>query len=110
MVRYGHSTRGAPVDLVAVRLAASGVNEWPMAAGAPEDVEGAAARRRTVVFDAAPTDAAVVHRREIVDGTVLHGPAIVEEPTATTVVPPGWRVVLGPANALVISRTEATDR
>jgi N-methylhydantoinase A len=110
-VRYGHSTPGAPVDLVAARLAASGVNEWPMAAGAPETHDGATARRsRAVVFDGQPSDAAVVHRREIVDGAVVDGPAIVEEPTSTTVVPPGWRVVLGPANALVISATEATDR
>jgi N-methylhydantoinase A/oxoprolinase/acetone carboxylase beta subunit len=45
-----------------------------------------------------------------VDGRVVDGPAIVEEPTSTTVVPPGWRVALGPANALVITRTEGTDR
>jgi len=31
-VRYGHSTPGAPVDVVALRLTASGVNEWPLAA------------------------------------------------------------------------------
>jgi N-methylhydantoinase A len=110
-VRYGHSTPGAPVELVAARLAASGVNEWPMAAGAPEDPHaGAPGRTRAVVFAGAPCEAAVVHRREIVDGSVVDGPAIVEEPTSTTVVPPGWRVALGPANALVISRTEATDR
>jgi N-methylhydantoinase A len=109
-VRYGHSTPGAPVELVALRLAASGENDWPMAAGAVEAVDSAPVRRRAVVFDATPTDAAVVHRREIVDGAVLDGPVIVEEPTATTVVSPGWRVVLGPANALVITRTEATDR
>jgi N-methylhydantoinase A len=109
-VRYGHSTPGAPVELVALRLAASGENDWPMAAGAVEAVDSAPVRRRAVVFDATPTDAAVVHRREIVDGAVLDGPVIVEEPTATTVVSPGWRVVLGPANALVITRTEAADR
>jgi N-methylhydantoinase A len=109
-VRYGHSTPGAPVELVALRLAASGENDWPMAAGAVEAVDSAPVRRRAVVFDATPTDAAVVHLREIVDGTVLDGPVIVEEPTATTVVSPGWRVVLGPANALVITRTEAADR
>jgi N-methylhydantoinase A len=63
-----------------------------------------------VVFDGAAHDAAVVHRREIAESTVVAGPAIVEEPTATTVVPPGWRVTLGPANALVISRTEGADR
>jgi N-methylhydantoinase A len=110
-VRYGHSTPGAPVETVAARLTASGVNEWPMAAGAPEGPDGAPARTmRSVVFDGSPWDAAVVHRRAIADAAVVDGPAIVEEPTSTTVVPPGWRVALGPANALVIRRTEGSDR
>ena len=111
MVRYGHSTPGAPVETVALRLTASGVNEWPMAAGAPEGSDGARARtNRRVVFDGIAGDAAVVHRRAIAGAAVVDGPAIIEEPTSTTVVPPGWRVSLGPANALVIRRTEAQDR
>jgi N-methylhydantoinase A len=57
-VRYGHSTPGAPVEIVALRLAASGVNEWPMAAGAPEAPRSPARRTRTVVFDDVPADAA----------------------------------------------------
>ncbi len=107
LVRYGHSTPGAPVETVALRLTASGANEWPMAAGVPEGEQATAARpTRSVVFDGAAHDAAVVHRKEIAEGSVVDGPAIVEEPTATTVVPPGWRVAVGLANALVISRSE----
>jgi len=110
LVRYGHSTPGAPVETVAVRLTASGSNEWPMAAGAPEEAAALGGTTRSVVFDGAVHDAAVVYRRAIAGDTTVDGPAIVEEPTSTTVVPPGWRVVLGPANALVISRTEGADR
>jgi N-methylhydantoinase A len=109
-VRYGHSTPGAPVETVAVRLTASGTNEWPMAAGAPEPAASPTGVTRPVVFDGSAHDTAIVHRREIGPDTVVEGPAIVEEPTATTVVPPGWRVALGPANALVITRTGEAGR
>jgi N-methylhydantoinase A len=108
-VRYGHSTPGAPVETVAVRLTGSGANTWPMAAGAAE-AAGPARPSRRVVFDGLAHDAAVVHRRDIGPGATVDGPAIVEEPTSTTVVPPGWRVAIGPANALVITRTEAASR
>jgi N-methylhydantoinase A len=110
LVRYGHSTPGAPVETVAVRLTASGANEWPMAAGAPEEVATASRPTRPVVFEGAAHDAAIVHRKDIGEDATVDGPAIVEEPTATTVVAPGWRVVLGPANALVISRSKGVDR
>jgi N-methylhydantoinase A len=104
-VRYGHSTPGAPVETVAVRLTAAGVNDWPMAAGAADAHSETAAGRtsRTVVFDNVPYEAAIVHREQIVEGVVVPGPAIVEEQTATSVVPPGWTVRLGAANALVIT-------
>jgi N-methylhydantoinase A len=110
-VRYGHSTPGAPVETVAVRLTAYGANDWPMAAGAPAGSGETAPARptRSVVFDGAAHDAAIVHRSEIVDGSVVDGPAIVEEPTSTTVVPPGWSVTPGPANALVITASARSN-
>ena len=46
-----------------------------------------------------------VHRREaIVPGAAIAGPAIVEEATATTVVPAGWRLEAHPHGHLVMSR------
>jgi N-methylhydantoinase A len=109
-VRYGHSTPGAPVETVAVRLTASGTNEWPMAAGAPEQAASPTGAARGVIFDGASHDTAIVHRREIGPDTAVDGPAIIEEPTSTTVVPPGWTVGLGTANALVITRTGEAAR
>jgi N-methylhydantoinase A len=103
-IRYGHSTPGAPVDTVAVRLTGSGVNEWPMAEGGADGARAAGRVRatRSVVFDGVAREAAVVHRDLIEEDTALAGPAIVEEATATSVVPPGWTVSLGPARALLM--------
>jgi N-methylhydantoinase A len=103
-VRYGHSTPGAPVETVAVRLTAIGVNDAPMAVAAATDAALAPDRgTRTVVFDGVEHEAAIVHRDAVGNGAVVDGPAIVEEPTSTTVVPPGWTVGLGPANALLLT-------
>jgi N-methylhydantoinase A len=103
LVRYGHSTPGAPVETVAVRLTASGVNDWPIAAGEVDAAAAPSRATRPVVFDGATHDAAIVHRDEIVAGVLVEGPAIVAEPTSTGVVPPGWTVRLGTANALVMT-------
>ena len=40
-------------------------------------------------------------------GFALDGLAIIEEPTATTLVPPGWRATVGAAGALVLERGDA---
>jgi N-methylhydantoinase A len=46
---------------------------------------------------------AAVLRRDALAGE-LAGPAIVEEQTATTVVPPGWTVRAGEAGVLLLAR------
>lgn len=104
-VRYGHSTPEAPVDAVAIRLAASGVNPRPVATSGEPSTNGSTearpeARQRGVVFGGTKHQATISLRNEV--DAPLPGPAIVEEPTATTVVPPGWTVTVGPANSLVI--------
>jgi N-methylhydantoinase A/oxoprolinase/acetone carboxylase beta subunit len=58
-----------------------------------------------VVFDGVAREAVIVHRDQIVDGVEVSGPAIVLEPTSTGVVPPGWTVRVGPAGALLLSRS-----
>ncbi|MEE8444349.1 MAG: hypothetical protein V3S44_03315, partial [Alphaproteobacteria bacterium] len=47
-------------------------------------------RRRIVTADGEATEAEIWRRSELAPGTVLHGPVIIEQPDATTVVPPGW--------------------
>jgi N-methylhydantoinase A len=43
-----------------------------------------------------------VRREDLTPGYSLEGLAIVEEPTSTTVVPPGWRLEVGPVGTLVL--------
>jgi N-methylhydantoinase A len=89
--RYGHANPGAPIQIVALRLASFGAHEHrglePLSwngAGEPSFTT------RTAVFDGREHETLVVRRDRLAPGTKLPGPAIVEEPTAGTVVPPGW--------------------
>lgn len=62
--------------------------EWPRGDGR---VERALRERRAVRFDGRHIECAVYERNGLQPGDVLHGPAIVEEYGATTVVFPGLK-------------------
>lgn len=106
LVRYGHSTPEAAVETTAARVAAIGVNVASIAIGdeASSGADVPARSSREVVFDGVAHTAAIVHRDEIVEGVEVHGPAVIQEPTSTTVVHPGWTVRPGPLGTLLISR------
>ena len=65
------------------------------------------------ILEANPTNkyAAPVFARPMLEvGFVADGPAIVEEPSATTMVMPGQQVTVDPFGNLVISSTTGTAR
>jgi N-methylhydantoinase A len=105
--RYGHANLGAPIELVTLRTAAFGdlgqpaSQKWPAATSAdfPHDI-------REVIFDAEPRDAIVVHRDDLFVGHAFQGPAVVVEDTATTVVPPGYTVIVDDIGSLIIRRKD----
>ncbi|HVC64264.1 MAG TPA: hydantoinase/oxoprolinase family protein [Candidatus Dormibacteraeota bacterium] len=91
---YGHSNEAAAIELVNARLTAYGLVPKPAAARhvAPgADLAGALVEHRPVWFDGRAHDCPVWDRERLPERAELHGPAIVEEFGATTVVPPGWR-------------------
>ena len=91
-IRYGHSTPGAPLELVNLRVVAIG--SLP---GRIEGFQPAASERRwsrgavESSLTASPTTRRSSQRGTLPLGFAFRGPAIVEEETATTAVPPGWQ-------------------
>ena len=104
--RYAHATAD-PVEIVSLRLSAYGVGAKPSLPRAPEAGSLAAARlpERAVLFDAVPTATAVYARELLPSEATLDGPALIEEPGTTTVVPPGFRASVD-AHANLILRAE----
>ncbi len=86
---YGYRDDAGEVELVTVRVTAAlpGPEVDPEATGAGQGVQRS---RRRAVFAGEELDAEVL-RGEPAPGDRVEGPAIVELPEATLVVPPGWR-------------------
>ncbi len=88
--RYGHSTPSAPVELVNLRLAALGRLERRQTSYQPSEpgrdpVTGV----RHTIFSEQSHETPILWRDWIGPDTDFQGPLVIEEDSATTVVPPG---------------------
>jgi N-methylhydantoinase A len=86
---YGYDVPGRAIEVVNCRLKAVGLIERPAphfigATGAPH-----AMATRQVHFDAGWIATPVFERAGLAIGTLLSGPAVIDEMSATTLVPPG---------------------
>jgi N-methylhydantoinase A len=83
--RFGHDEPGWPVEVVTVRLAAvertAAPQPVPIRGGTRDAAEATVGSREGF---------AVIDRERLGAGATWTGPALVVEPYATTLVPPGW--------------------
>ena len=97
---FGYADTANDAEIVNVRLVSTGLVDKPAlnftskARGDPD-----AGRRR--VWFGGWTDTATYDRAEMPVGFTFSGPAIVEEAGSTSVVPPGWTVVVHKSGALL---------
>ncbi len=104
-VRYGHSTPGAPVEFVNLRVAALGrIRAETVPYRPPASDEDAQIGTRGVVFGGEPHDTPVLLRARMQPGETREGPAIVEEDSSTTVVPPGHQIGVDAGGNLLVTR------
>ncbi len=101
--RYGHCNPEAPIEMVAIRL--TGILEFEGGPGGRRSTGNGSSLdvREEVVFDGQAVEVPVVTRNRLAGR--LAGPAIVMEPSTTTVVPPGWELWVGAEGHLVMERT-----
>lgn len=101
--QYGHSSPEAQVEVANLRVAALGTLARP---GIPDPavLGRTAPRARRVYFDGAEHDSAVVNRDEFAKGQIIEGPAIIEEATATTILPPDWCAKVITGGQLLLTR------
>jgi N-methylhydantoinase A len=104
-VRYGHSTPGAPVEFVNLRLAALGriasdVSPYAAPAAAEDPLLGT----RRVAFAGTWHETPVLLRERLPAGWRREGPVVIEEPSSTTVVPPDSDAALDEHGNIVITR------
>jgi N-methylhydantoinase A len=103
--RYGHSTPGAPVEFVNLRLAAMGrIGAGRAPFQAPEDGQDPLLGRRRVVFSGDDHETEVLLRDHLRPGARHEGPLVIEEESSTTVVPPDYTVEIDELGNLLVTR------
>lgn len=105
--RYDYGDPNRAVEIVNIRARAIGLTPKPelsrLRAGGP-DSRPAIMDKREVFFAGKRLRANVYDRSRFLAGNLLHGPAIIVEYSATTVVEPGWQGSVDTYGNLVLER------
>jgi len=104
--RYAFFFEGEPIELVNLRLAAFGASAPINLAtfdGLAGNPEAARIGLRPIYFDhAGYLEAEVLDRNRLRPGMIVRGPAVVEEPTSVTLIPPDRSAIVAPDLGLFI--------
>jgi N-methylhydantoinase A len=101
--RYGYERDISMIEIVNLRLTAIGAVSKPSLV----QVDGAEGRPDTtapVVFGGEAVEGSILDRDGLGSAAEVHGPAVVEEYSSTTVVPPGWRGKTNELGTLVLEK------
>jgi N-methylhydantoinase A len=104
---YAHADRAADVELIDLRATITGATPKPELKPVPT-AHGPAtpAARRPIHYRKQRYAAAVYHRRDLMAGQHVDGPAVVEQEDTTTLVPAGFRASVDAFGNLVIEGRE----
>jgi N-methylhydantoinase A len=89
---FGHAVPGAPVEIINLRIRSEGRRPPPALKESPNAGPDPAAARtgsRTVWFAGEWLDAEILDGLRLTHGNTVLGPAVVEQPTTSILVPPG---------------------
>lgn len=107
-VRYGVERPDAPVEIVALRLQATGRSEQFSSSGTHVESTFADSRERAVVFPGVGQVSVPVRDWSALDpGDRLPGPVLVSAPQTTAVVPPHWELTVDDDGSLRLRSSSA---
>jgi N-methylhydantoinase A len=104
--RYGSTSRAAPIEIVTFRLTAhiptpsAVLNSLTRMSEKKSEAEIEEGR---ISFGGRKIPCRFAWRSSLASGSVVKGAAVIEEPTATTFVPPGWMVTVDKTGALILT-------
>ncbi|BAA80320.2 hydantoin utilization protein A [Aeropyrum pernix K1] len=102
--RYGFASPEEPVEVDVARLEAVGLTEKPVLQKPVGAGEPAPRRAREVFFEEGWLETPLYRYEDLAPGYRLEGPAVVEAPDSTILLPPGWAGVVDGYGALVMER------
>ncbi len=105
---YAHALPDHEAEIVHLRLTAQGITHKPTVpelTGRGYSLAEAEKSRRPVIFAGsdAPRDCPIYDRERLSPGITIPGPAIVEEWTSTTLVPPGQQLAVDEYGNLILT-------
>jgi len=102
--QYGHSTPEGPCEFINLRLTALGkIQKSGSIKSASEDINIENTKRK-IIFNQKAYQTDVLSRQKIKTNNKFKGPAVIEESTATTVVPPNYNIVKDDFGNIIISK------
>jgi N-methylhydantoinase A len=102
--RFGHSSPGAAIEIIALRLRVRGVLPRPEAVRAAGGGASLSPGRRRACFNGTWHNITVLAWADLPVGFTGQGPAIIAQETATVVVPPAFDFSLGVLGDLILTR------
>ncbi|MGV0877094.1 hydantoinase/oxoprolinase family protein [Martelella sp. FLE1502] len=105
--RYGAVASMGDVEIVTFRLTAAVAAATEVMSSLTRPVVSTEAPQPTttgeITFGGSPVGCQYFWRGDLLPGTVIKGAAVIEEPTATTLVPPDWTATVDPTGALILT-------
>ena len=106
-LRFGYARTDAPVEVVNLRLAATGETDKPPIQSVPivdADASEDFTVQNPVIFEGETLQTDFYQREALRPGNQIAGPAIVTEFSATTVIPPNFSAVVDVYQNLILAR------
>lgn len=105
--RYGHALHEAAVEIINLRLAAIGRLERAAVSGSTEQAsQEPLVAHRDIIFNGQSHRSPIYKRDFLPKGGVFQSPAVVEEASATTIIPPGYTFKIDDIGNLLIQSEE----
>jgi len=104
--QYGHSTPEGPCEFINLRLIALGQIEKSGSIKSASEDTAIVETKREVIFNQQPHQTDVFNRQKIETNKKFNGPAIIEESTATTIIPPNYNIVKDDFGNIIITKEE----
>lgn len=103
---YGHHNPNGAIEIVNIRLVGIGRIDRVQKTMLPEksNVKAIPYKKAPVVFAGKNVETGIFMRNELCPGTRFEGPAVIEELSATTVVPPGYSIHVDGYENIIITK------
>ena len=102
--QYGHSTPEGPSEFINLRLIATGKIKKSESVKSIENDETIKDSKRKIIFNQKEFETKIYARHNIKNNQRFDGPAVIEESTATTVIPPNYSIKKDESGNIIITK------